>query len=51
MTLQLAACHKMMLSYSKELIHVFVNLSGKSSFPAIGWLDISQFTEECKMVD
>lgn len=43
--------NKVFLKYAKEVVHVFINLSGKSVYPGVGWLDIGTFSEDSRIID
>ena len=47
----LADCYKVVISYAKEIVEVFTNLAGKSAYPGVTGLDISNFCEESKIID
>lgn len=47
----LLQCKKVLIGWSRVIVQAFIHLSGKSVYPGVGWLDISQFCQEAKMID
>lgn len=47
----LAKTHDVMRKYAKEIKNIFIQLASRSSFPQLGWIDFSVFSNKVELPD
>lgn len=46
-----AETHDVIKKYAKEIKNIFIQLASRSSFPQIGWIDFSTFSNKTELPD